>query len=235
MDNLNNPKIISLYKIVPNKVNANRMGKDAFERLKLSIQKIGLLYPILVRKIGEDQYEIVDGEWRWRAFRDLGKQEIPAVEIEATDEEVAKIILTTTLKGKPDSPSQRALIESLTQENKSEILENSKTRKALNLDRSRWDRKMKFAHIPHEMAAAKAKEASEMDLFETGYVDDEHMAGRVAKRYEAFDDVIENLPIVLTVALSKEDYEYIVSRVEARQIPKESFSTAFIRLFKEIK
>ncbi len=55
---------------------------DSFERLVSSIDKVGLLVPIVVTKLrsprGAIKYELVDGERRYWAAKSLGKTSVPA-------------------------------------------------------------------------------------------------------------------------------------------------------------
>ncbi len=53
------------------------LDHDQFQALKNSIQKQGLIQPIAVRQIGE-HYEIVAGERRVKAVRELGIKTVPA-------------------------------------------------------------------------------------------------------------------------------------------------------------
>lgn len=54
--------------------------REALERLKESIKNYGVVVPILVRPGEEpDQFELVCGERRWRACRELGITEVPAI------------------------------------------------------------------------------------------------------------------------------------------------------------
>ena len=60
------------------------------DRLKLSIQKIGLLYPIVVYE-EEGRYKTLDGQRRVMAFQELGRETIPALIIaKPKDELMAK-------------------------------------------------------------------------------------------------------------------------------------------------
>jgi hypothetical protein len=57
--------------------------KDAsFERLVASIDRVGILVPLVVsilpRAQGQIKYELVDGERRFRAARELGRETVPA-------------------------------------------------------------------------------------------------------------------------------------------------------------
>jgi hypothetical protein len=55
---------------------------ESFERLVSSIDRVGILVPIVVAALpkarGDIKYELVDGERRFRAARELGKQTVPA-------------------------------------------------------------------------------------------------------------------------------------------------------------
>jgi ParB family chromosome partitioning protein len=56
------------------------------EELTQSISRHGVLQPVRVRRRGEDSYEIIAGERRWRAARAAGLEEIPAIVVDADDE-----------------------------------------------------------------------------------------------------------------------------------------------------
>jgi ParB family chromosome partitioning protein len=59
---------------------------DALEELKVSIKEVGFLQPIVVREAGNDTYELVMGERRWRAAQALGFTAIPAIIRETRDD-----------------------------------------------------------------------------------------------------------------------------------------------------
>lgn len=60
--------------------------EESLGELADSIQEVGLLEPIVVREAGDDQYELIMGERRWRAHQRLGLDSIPAI-VRATDDE----------------------------------------------------------------------------------------------------------------------------------------------------
>jgi ParB family transcriptional regulator, chromosome partitioning protein len=63
-----------------------RIDPRGLEELTRSVGVHGVLQPIRVRRCGEDEYEIVAGERRWRAARSAGLQDIPAIVVEADDD-----------------------------------------------------------------------------------------------------------------------------------------------------
>ena len=61
---------------------------EAFEELKKSILSNGLIQPVTVRRFGGDNhYQLVSGERRLRACRDIGYREIPAYIIKVDSDE----------------------------------------------------------------------------------------------------------------------------------------------------
>jgi ParB family chromosome partitioning protein len=48
----------------------------SLEELAASIRVQGLMQPILVRPVGDDRYEIIAGERRWRAAQMAGLTEV---------------------------------------------------------------------------------------------------------------------------------------------------------------
>lgn len=60
------------------------------EELKTSLTEVGLLQPIAVRKSSGSRFELIMGERRTRAARELGWEAIPAIVRETKDEELLR-------------------------------------------------------------------------------------------------------------------------------------------------
>lgn len=73
------------------------------QELQESIRHHGILEPILVRPLG-DGYELVAGERRLRAAKELGLKEIPAIIHELTTEEAYEIALIENLQREELNP-----------------------------------------------------------------------------------------------------------------------------------
>lgn len=71
---------IPIDQIVPNPSQPRSVFDDeALASLTRSIQEVGLLQPVVVRPDGGDGYTLVAGERRWRAAKEAGLSDIPAV------------------------------------------------------------------------------------------------------------------------------------------------------------
>jgi len=63
----------------------SHFDEESLSSLTASIRELGVLQPILVREVGEGDYELVAGERRWRAARRAGLSSIPAIVRNVTD------------------------------------------------------------------------------------------------------------------------------------------------------
>lgn len=59
--------------------------EEELEQLARSISELGMLQPVLVRRMGPDDYELVAGERRWRAAQRAGLERVPALVVETDD------------------------------------------------------------------------------------------------------------------------------------------------------
>jgi ParB family chromosome partitioning protein len=84
-----------------------RVSFGDLEELKASIREKGVLEPLIVRP-REDGYQIVAGERRWRACRDLGMETVPCIEKDVDDREMLEIALVENLQRKDLSPFEEA-------------------------------------------------------------------------------------------------------------------------------
>jgi ParB family chromosome partitioning protein len=73
------------------------IDEPAFKELVASLETSGLLQPIVVRPHGAG-YELIAGERRWRAARQLGWSKIPAVIKEADDRTLLTLALVENLQ-----------------------------------------------------------------------------------------------------------------------------------------
>lgn len=89
-ENSGKPIKIAIDKIGPRSLNCNQLDDETYRGLVEDIKSNGLRYTILIRQVGLDSFEIVDGEHRWRAAKELGQKEIECQVLEMGEEE-AKI------------------------------------------------------------------------------------------------------------------------------------------------
>jgi len=72
--------LLSLESVVPNRRQSRAIfDPEKLQELANSIKEQGVLQPILVRRKGENNYEIIAGERRYRACKIVGLDKIPAI------------------------------------------------------------------------------------------------------------------------------------------------------------
>jgi len=74
------------------------MSQDALEELASSIRAQGVIQPIVVRPIAEQQYEIIAGERRWRASQLAGLAEVPCILKPVADDAAVAIALIENIQ-----------------------------------------------------------------------------------------------------------------------------------------
>lgn len=101
--------MINVSLIEPNHNQPRKIIDDeALSELSDSILRHGIIQPILVRPIGDNSYQIVAGERRFRAARMAGLMEIPVNIKEMSEQEVAEIALIENLQRENLTPMEEA-------------------------------------------------------------------------------------------------------------------------------
>ena len=85
------------------------MSADALEELAESIRAQGVMQPIVVRPLGDNRYEIIAGERRWRAAQMAELDAIPAVIREVPDEAAIAMSLIENIQRENLNPMEEAL------------------------------------------------------------------------------------------------------------------------------
>lgn len=90
---------IELSKISVNPNQPRReFDETALEELADSIREIGIIQPITLRKVSDDEYQIIAGERRYRASQKAGLDTIPAYIRTADDENVMEMALIENIQ-----------------------------------------------------------------------------------------------------------------------------------------
>lgn len=90
---------IEISKIVANPYQPRtKFDEEALNELAASIKEFGIIQPITLRKINEDQYQIIAGERRFRASKIAGLTAIPAYVRTADDEGMLEMALVENIQ-----------------------------------------------------------------------------------------------------------------------------------------
>jgi ParB family transcriptional regulator, chromosome partitioning protein len=93
----------------PNPRNPRKLFSEAeLEGLSASIRERGIIQPIVVRSRGQEIYEIIAGERRWRAAQRAGLHEVPIVVIDASDGEALELAIIENVQRSDLNPLEEA-------------------------------------------------------------------------------------------------------------------------------
>jgi ParB family chromosome partitioning protein len=82
--------------------------EEALAELAHSLREIGLLQPVVVRPLGDDRYELIMGERRWRAAQVAGFTAIPAIVRDTGDDAMLRDALLENLHRSQLNPLEEA-------------------------------------------------------------------------------------------------------------------------------
>jgi ParB family transcriptional regulator, chromosome partitioning protein len=90
-----------------------RQPRQAFDdeslaELAASIETVGLLQPVIVRRSGGGSYQLIMGERRWRASQLAGMDVVPAIVRETSDDEMLRNALIENLHREQLNPLEEA-------------------------------------------------------------------------------------------------------------------------------
>ena len=85
-----------------------RFEAEALADLADSIRIHGIIQPLTVRRLASGYYQIIAGERRWRAAKEAGLTEVPAIIIEADDRKVMELGLIENLQREDLNPAEEA-------------------------------------------------------------------------------------------------------------------------------
>jgi ParB family chromosome partitioning protein len=85
-----------------------KMDQESLNELAASIKAQGLMQPILVRSAGNNGYEIIAGERRWRAARIAGLAEVPIVVRDVADQAALAMALIENIQREDLNPLEEA-------------------------------------------------------------------------------------------------------------------------------
>ncbi|AHI02191.1 ParB/RepB/Spo0J family partition protein [Kutzneria viridogrisea] len=100
---------ITITAITPNPKQPRQVfDEEALAELEHSIREFGLMQPIVVRDLGDDRFELVMGERRWRASQRAGLDAIPAIVRQTADDSMLRDALLENIHRAQLNPLEEA-------------------------------------------------------------------------------------------------------------------------------
>ncbi|NQY63047.1 MAG: ParB/RepB/Spo0J family partition protein [Alteromonadaceae bacterium] len=165
---------IPLEQLIPGKYQPRKdMSAEALEELSNSIRSQGIIQPIVVRLVGENSYEIIAGERRWRAAQLAELEFIPCLIKNVPDEAAVAIALIENIQREDLNAMEEAIALErlltefeLTHQEVAEAIGKSRTTvtNLLRLNNLNEEVKTLLEHGDIEMGHARALLALDGDL-----------------------------------------------------------------------
>ena len=114
-DNNANESIGKIIDLPLEKINTNpnqprtHFNEETLKELSKSIQELGIIQPITVRKVDENNYQLISGERRYRASKMAGIKHIPSYIRLANDNELLELALVENIQRQDLDPIEIGL------------------------------------------------------------------------------------------------------------------------------
>ena len=143
-------RVISVDHITPNPEQPRlALEETALEELAASIREHGVLQPILVRPLGNNEYQLIAGERRWRASMAAGQTTIAALVEDIDDDTALEISIIENLQREDLSPlEEAAMYERMVTEHGYSV---RKLAQKLGKDKGYLENRLRLADAPAEI------------------------------------------------------------------------------------
>ncbi len=85
-----------------------QFDEAALDELANSVTFSGVIQPIVVRALGDGRYQLIAGERRWLASKRAGKETVPCIVREASDEQTMEMTVVENLQRADLNPMEQA-------------------------------------------------------------------------------------------------------------------------------
>src|SRR5678816_3588487 len=125
------------------------MDATQLEELAASIREHGVLQPILVRPLADNEFQLIAGERRWRASMAAGMATIPALVEDIDDDTALEISIIENLQREDLSPlDEAAMYDRMVREHGYSV---RRLAQKLGKDKGYLENRMRLADAPEEI------------------------------------------------------------------------------------
>lgn len=141
-----------LERIVPQRGQPRRhFDSEKLDELAASIREHGLLEPLVVRRVGDDRFELIAGERRWRALQRAGQKEALVVVHEVSSALAFELAIIENVQREDLDPIE--LAEALDRLVKEHGYTQEKLAERIGKDRSTIANSLRLLRLPEEVRA----------------------------------------------------------------------------------
>jgi len=143
-------RIIDVERITPNPPQPRLAFDQAtLDELSASIKEHGVLQPILVRPLADNEFQLIAGERRWRASKAAGLDTIPALVEDIDDDTALEIAIIENLQREDLSPlDEAAMFDRMVHEHGYSV---RRLAQKLGKDKGYLENRLRLADAPPEI------------------------------------------------------------------------------------
>jgi len=178
-------RIVDVDRITPNPEQPRlAMDQVTLDELATSIREHGVLQPILVRPLADNEFQLIAGERRWRASMAAGLATIPALVEDIDDDTALEISIIENLQREDLSPlDEAAMYDRMVREHGYSV---RKLAQKLGKDKGYLENRLRLADAPPEVRELVSLRKDTLShAYELMKVDDprkrKRLAGQVAR------------------------------------------------------
>lgn len=126
-----------------------QINEESLNELAASIKEHGIIEPLLVTKTGENKYDLIAGERRWRATKLAGLETVPVVVKESSPQEMLELAVLENVQRADLNPLEEALAyEQLANEFE---MTHDQISKKMGVSRPAIANKIRLLSLPEEL------------------------------------------------------------------------------------
>jgi ParB family chromosome partitioning protein len=174
--------IVDVDRITPNPEQPRlAMDQTQLDELALSIREHGVLQPILVRPLADNEFQLIAGERRWRASIAAGMATIPALVEDIDDDTALEISIIENLQREDLSPlDEAAMFDRMVREHGYSV---RKLAQKLGKDKGYLENRLRLADAPPEIRELVSLRKDTLSAaYELMKVDDQRKRKRLAEQ-----------------------------------------------------
>lgn len=125
------------------------LNEDSLAELANSIKEHGVIEPLLVTKVGDESYELIAGERRWRASKIAGLGAVPVVIKESSPQEMLELAVIENVQRADLNPLEEAM--AFDQLVKEFSMTHDQISKKIGISRPAIANKIRLLGLPEEL------------------------------------------------------------------------------------
>jgi len=153
---------IAINQLVMLRRNPQYLTPKQMDSLKRSIERDGFVAPILVRSISSERFEIISGNLRFMAAKEIGYDQVPCVICKMSDKDAKRLAINlNTIHGEPNAELLAPFLAEMDDDLLAQIhIENKLLEELISFDKE-LETRLSELSVPEKMDHDSPKSSTE--------------------------------------------------------------------------